>query len=173
MSRIISYQPLYKADFKRVNEEAITETFPLEPHDLDQLDHPETFILSNGGVILLAEQDGLIVGTVALVNTGPGEFELIKVAVTKTYRGTGLGRQLCEAAIEFARKHKAKKVWLEANSALTTAIHIYESLGFVHVPLAPSLYARADVRMELNLAETGRWMPQAAESHSSYTRRKF
>lgn len=173
MSRIISYQPLYKADFKRVNEEAITETFPLEPHDLDQLDYPETFILPNGGTILLAEQDGLIVGTVAMINTGPGEYELVKVAVTREYRGSGLGRQLCEAAIEFARKNKAKKVWLEANSALTNAIHIYEELGFKHVPLAPSLYSRADVRMELNLAEAGRWMPQAMEGRPSYIRRKL
>jgi putative acetyltransferase len=164
MSRIISYQPLYKADFKRINLEAISETFPIEPHDREQLDHPETYILADGGAIFLAEFEGLIVGTVGMVHTGLGEYELVKLAVTKSWREIGLGRRLCEAGIDYARQNGARRVWLEANSALKPAIYIYESLGFEHIPLAPSLYARADVRMELRLSEVSRWRPQPLHS---------
>jgi putative acetyltransferase len=164
MSRIISYQPLYKADFKRINLEAISETFTPETHDLEQLDHPEAYILTNGGAIFLAEYEGLIVGTVGIAHEGLGEYELVKLAVTRSWRKIGLGRRLCEAAIDHARRNGARRIWLEANSALTAAIHIYESLGFESVPLAPSLYDRADVRMDLRLSEASRWMPQVLQS---------
>lgn len=171
MNRIISYQPLYKADFKRINAEAISETFPLETHDLEQLDQPETYILANGGTILLAEYEGLIVGTVGLVYSGPGEYELVKLAVSQSWREIGTGRRLCEAAIEHARRQGARRIWLEANTALKSAIHIYESLGFVHIPLAPSPYSRANVRMELRLTDSGRWMPYSTNRRWSVNRK--
>jgi putative acetyltransferase len=171
MSRIISYQPLYKADFKRINLEAISELFPVETHDLEQLDQPDTYILANGGAIFLAEYEGLIVGTVGIAHTGLGEYELVKLAVTRSWREIGLGRRLCEAAIEFVRRNGGRRIWLEANTALTAAIHIYEGLGFEHIPLAPSLYNRADVRMELRLNEAGRWMPQGLQAGWSVSRK--
>lgn len=171
MNRIISYQPLYKADFRRINAEAISESFPLETHDLEQLDHPEAYILANGGAILLAECEGLIVGTVGLVCSTPGDFEMVKLAVSKSWREIGLGRRLCEAAIDYARRQGARRIWLEANTALEPAIHIYESLGFVHIPLAPSAYSRANVRMELRLTDSSRWMPFPANRGMSVNRK--
>ena len=46
------------------------------------------------------------------------------------------------------------RLYLETNHVLTTAIRLYESVGFKHLDanrIIPSQYARADVYMELVL----------------------
>ncbi|MBO0934523.1 GNAT family N-acetyltransferase [Fibrella sp. HMF5036] len=154
-TRIISYAATYQPDFKRINLEWISESFAVEPHDLEQLDHPEDHILPRGGAILLALRDNTILGTVAMINTAEvdatkPDFELAKMAVAKEARGLGIGRLLCEAAIDFARQAGASRVWLESNRKAVAAIQLYLSLGFVEAPLKPSPYTRADIYMELN-----------------------
>ena len=149
MVNIIRYEPRYQADFKRINVAWIQEAFVVEPHDLEQLDHPEIYILPNGGEILLAEYQGEIIGTVAIVRTGAHEFELAKMGVSSSARGLGAGKILCHAAIEYARNAGAALLWLESNRKAVTAIHIYRAEGFVEKPMLPTPYARADIRMEL------------------------
>lgn len=150
---IISYEAPYQADFKRINLEWISDMFAVEPHDLEQLDHPEDHILPNGGTILLALRGNDVLGTVALINTTkPGdalEFELAKMAVAKEARGLGIGRLLCEAAVDAARQAGASRVWLESNRKAVVAIQLYLSVGFIEIPLKPSPYTRADVCMEI------------------------
>jgi putative acetyltransferase len=50
-----------------------------------------------------------------------------------------------------ARALGATKLTLATNSKLPNAIHLYESLGFRHLPPEPSPYARANVFMEMDL----------------------
>ena len=151
--QIIPYSVAYQPDFKRINLEWISESFAVEPHDLEQLDHPEDHILPHSGVILLAKQGDEVLGTVALINTTkpgePLEFELAKMAVSKTARGLGIGRLLCQAAIDAARQSGSSRVWLESNRKAMAAIQLYFSVGFVEIPLKPSPYTRADICMEL------------------------
>jgi len=79
-------------------------------------------------------------------------FELAKLAVDRQARGAGLGRRLSRFAIERARKFEATRVALVSSTKLTTALRLYESMGFVHMPLPADLpYATADVYMELEL----------------------
>lgn len=148
---VIPYSPEYQPDFKRLNVAWISALFTLEPHDLEQLDHPEIHILPNNGAILLARLDSEIVGTVAMIKTGEGEFELAKMSVTPAVQGRGAGNLLALAAIDYARQQQARVVWLESNRKAEAALRLYERVGFREVPLIPSPYARADVRMELVL----------------------
>ena len=72
-------------------------------------------------------------------------------------RGRGTGRQLLNAAVDRARALGACSLFLGSNRRLTTAVGLYESAGFHHVPrerVGPLPYARADVFMELPLART-------------------
>ncbi|NID11705.1 GNAT family N-acetyltransferase [Fibrivirga algicola] len=163
-TRIISYEPHYQASFKQINIDCISDLFTVEPHDLEQLDHPELHILPNDGEILLAQQEETIVGTVALIRTGSDEFELAKMGVARGARGLGIGRLLCEAAVDYARQKGARRVWLESNKKAAAAVQLYESIRFVHIPLRDSPYARADVHMELMLElTTPRQTPVASE----------
>jgi len=146
---IVPFNPKYAADYKKLNIAWIEKYFVVEEHDIEQLDNPDTYIISKGGYILFARYEGKIVGTCALIKTGENEFELAKMAVSENMRGKQIGRQLGLAVLEQARNVAAKRVWLESNRILTTALHLYSTLGFVEIPVTSTPYARADIRMEI------------------------
>jgi GNAT superfamily N-acetyltransferase len=80
-----------------------------------------------------------------------GVYELVKMAVTESYRGKGISRLLIERCLYKAREIGAKKVTLFSNHQLERAIGLYEKYGFNHVEVVNSPMETADVRMELIL----------------------
>lgn len=140
--------------FRTLNEEWIMSYFVLEEKDKETLGDPENTILRRGGHILLAYSGSDPVGCVALVSAGEGVYELSKMAVSPFLRGRGIGRLLLQHAISLARTLGATSLFLASSTKLPPAIHLYESVGFKHVPpesLPPSAYARSDVFMRLVL----------------------
>jgi GNAT superfamily N-acetyltransferase len=140
--------------FRTLNEEWITSYFVLEEKDKETLGDPENTILRKGGHILIGYAGPEPVGCVALVPMGGSVFEISKMAVSRHLRGRGIGRQLVERAIGLARTIGATSLFLGTSTKLPSAIHLYESVGFEHVPpesLPPNPYARADVFMRLRL----------------------
>ncbi len=140
--------------FKTLNEEWITRYFTLEPKDRETLNDPENTILKKGGQIFMAYADGQAVGCVALIPTAEGVLELSKMAVSPAMRGLGIGRRLLAHAVEQARVLGAKSLFLGSNVRLENAVHLYESIGFRHVPperLPNMAYTRANVFMEMPL----------------------
>jgi GNAT superfamily N-acetyltransferase len=153
---IREFKPGDDAAFRTLNEEWINRHFVLEPKDRESLLDPKGTILDAGGKILLAIRDGQPVGCCALLATGPGEFEVAKMAVTESCQGLGIGRILLERTIAEARAAGAHRLYLETNQKLVVAIGLYQSVGFRHLPaerVVPSPYARANVHMELYLAD--------------------
>lgn len=153
---IIPYDPAYQADFKRINMEWIEKYFTIEPEDERVLGDPEVAIVKPGGQILFARcrQSGEILGTCALIRQTDGSFELAKMGVSEAAQGRRIGKRLLQAAIELARKLEASHLSLETNSGLTTAINLYQKLGFVlhtEEPRHPSPFSRTDMRMRLVL----------------------
>ena len=67
-------------------------------------------------------------------------------------QGHGVGRQLCNVVLQFARELGATQVFLTSHTDLAPAIRLYESLGFRHEPLPAEVrYASANVYMTLSL----------------------
>jgi GNAT superfamily N-acetyltransferase len=64
-----------------------------------------------------------------------------------------VGRRLLQFAIDHARRLGARRLYLESNTKAAAAIHLYEELGFAHLPASAhhSKYARADTFMEMFL----------------------
>ena len=154
----IEFRPLEIGEdgtaFRTLNEEWISRYFVLEPKDRETLGDPENTILRKGGRIFMVWAGGEAVGCVALIPMGDGVYELSKMAVSPAMRGQGIGRRLLEYAIQQARTMGAASLFLGSNSVLKNAVHLYESVGFTHVPpekLPPMHYARADVFMEMAL----------------------
>lgn len=146
---ILQYDPQYAADYKRLNLDWIEKYFIVEAHDVEQLDNPYEYIISKGGFIFFAKYNDEIVGTCALIKTGDREYELAKMAVAESARGKHIGKLIGLAVIEQAKIAGAKRVWLESNRILTTALNLYSRLGFTEIPITSTPYARADIRMEL------------------------
>ncbi len=149
---IISYQDQHHDIFRKLNLEWLNHYDLAESHDLMILDDPKGTILDSGGVIYLAECNGEIVGSAALIKEHDGIFELAKMAVTAPYRGKGISKLLIEKCLETAKRLSAKKVTLFSNHQLETAINLYKKYGFVHVDPKDSPFVTADVKMELNLS---------------------
>ena len=146
--------------FRRLNEEWITQYFRMEAKDEKTFADPQGAILDQSGRILIATlPDGNgkdeRIGCCALIWMGDRTFEVAKMAVSPRHQGLGIGGRLLRAAIQTAARAGARRLYLETNHILIPAIHLYESVGFRHLDPAsvpPSPYARADVHMELLLA---------------------
>ncbi|HRO46713.1 GNAT family N-acetyltransferase [Agriterribacter sp.] len=151
MITILPYQPGYQPYFEKLNKAWLEKYFTIEPVDEYLLGNPEEAILKEGGKILFASYNGTIAGTVALKHAGNEAVEMIKMAVDESFRGLGIGRRLCEAAIDAAREMNAKKIVLYSEHSLKTALAIYRQYGFIHKPADRTKYKRADVYMELDL----------------------
>lgn len=128
---IIPYSSKHKKDFKRINVEWLEDMFYVEDYDLEVLSHPEKYILSKGGIILLARLNDEVVGTSALMPHRPGEVEFTKMGVSKKARGSGAGKALLEASLKTATELKATKLFLLTNKRCKAAIHLYRKYGFV------------------------------------------
>lgn len=129
--------------------EWLKKFFVVEPFDDEVLSNPEKYILNKGGHIYFALYGSEVVGTCALMKDSETAWELTKMAVTEKYQGLKLGRALAERVIKAFQGFGGGTLFLETNSALTPAIRLYESLGFVHQksPKPNSHYERADVYM--------------------------
>jgi GNAT superfamily N-acetyltransferase len=115
------------------------------------LDDPDSEIIERGGHIFVAVDDDHVVGVCSLVPASIGSFQLAKMAVSPEARGRGIGRLLGNAAIDRARNVGASTVELYSNTVLAPAIRLYESLGFVEVPLEGAEHVRSNIRMVLKL----------------------
>jgi putative acetyltransferase len=140
--------------FRELNEQWIAKYFRVEEHDVVQLSDPGRTILAPGGQIVMAVAGDEKIGCCALIFMRPGIFEVAKMAISERYRGQGIGRKLLEQTIAQAKTMGAHTLELASNWKLANAVHLYESLGFRHLPperVEPTPYARANVFMELNL----------------------
>ncbi|MDP1699338.1 MAG: GNAT family N-acetyltransferase [Aestuariivirga sp.] len=144
---IIPFESRYSGDFKQLNLEWLEKYFEVEAADKEVLSQPH-LIIEQGGALLLAKCGEQIIGTCAVIHEGDGHFEISKTSVTAAFQGQGIGRKLLLAALGAFKSLGGKELHLETNSALTSAIALYESSGFVHAkrPM-PSPYARANVYM--------------------------
>jgi putative acetyltransferase len=148
-----TFRPGDEEAFRVLNERWISTIFTLEAADREVLNDPHGQILNDGGEICVAEIDGAVVGCCALIAIGTAEYELAKMTVSEAARGRGIGRKLLQFVIDQARSMGAHRLYLESNTKVADAIHLYEELGFRHLP-APehvSKYARADTFMEMFL----------------------
>ena len=151
MTTIVDYADEYQSAFKQLNEEWITSRFVLEEIDKAILSDPRGTIINKGGRILVALYNGQPAGVVALVpaKISGYDFDIEKYAVGSQWQGRGIGTALIIAVIDLAKSLGAKRLFLETNSTLQAAIHVYKKLGFTQVYDFPTEYARADVLMEL------------------------
>lgn len=146
--QIIPFAVEHRAAYRDLNLEWVSTYFRVEPHDEEQLSHPER-ILEDGGEIWLARLDGVIVGTGVLFSEGNGSYEIAKMAVRPDIRGKGIGKKILEMLIRRFRERGGRRLWLQTNSRLENAIGLYRRFGFVDfTPDRPSPYERANVFME-------------------------
>ncbi|MCG8709885.1 GNAT family N-acetyltransferase [Brenneria sp. 4F2] len=83
------------------------------------------------------EYEGEIVGgggIAPLVGGDKDVCELQKMYFLPVLRGKGLAKRLALQALDFARRHGFRRCYLETTGHLTSAIQLYQSLGFEPIP---------------------------------------
>lgn len=150
---ISPWKSQFKDAFHDLNREWIDRYFGSEEKDIHVLKNPEEKILAKGGMVFFALINGRPVGTGALIKLPKNRFEVVKMAVSRAYRGAGIGEKLLTYMTEWARKQGSKILELETNSQLIGAIKLYNRLGFIQKahPKGKSDYDRVDVYMEMEL----------------------
>ncbi|CAH0259826.1 hypothetical protein SRABI118_03187 [Massilia sp. Bi118] len=118
--------------------------------------------LSANADLLVAEQDGEIVGAVAHVAPGkpradffPDEWSVIRMLVVDpARRGQGAGRALVAGCLRLAREAGAPFIGLHTSPVMASAQRMYEAIGFVRdrdlapirgVPYGRYVLAAADI----------------------------
>ena len=132
--KIVPYEPCYQSAFRTLNEEWITAYFRMEEADYKALDHPKEYILDKGGAILVALYKDEPVGVCALCKMDHPLYD-------------------CEAVVNKAKELGGKRIFIESNTRLKPAIHIYHKLGFKELPEYHTTYERGDIQMELMIEE--------------------
>jgi len=104
--------------------------------------------LSKAGEIIVAEDQGWIVGGVAYLGPHrpkPHYFDcawpIIRMLVVKpSARGKGIGRLLTEECVRRARRDKSLIIALHTTPIMTVALPMYLRMGFTKLRDAPDIY---------------------------------
>ncbi len=116
----------------------------------------ELFNNTPGSYYYIATIDNNVVGGAGIFpteNLPEGTCELVKLYLHKDARGTGLGKQLLNTAMQWAKENGYTQVYLESMPELSKAVTIYENVGFkrIHQPLGNSGHCGCDIWMVKNL----------------------
>lgn len=149
---IIPFTIELKEPIKTLNLEWLHKYFKVEPQDEKVLSDPQGQIIDKGGMIFYAQYNNKIVGTASLLKINNTTFELSKMAVSDGNQGLGIGKKLIEHCLNEAKKKGIQKLILYSNRKLLPAIHLYESFGFIEIPVEEGVYERADIKMEKKLS---------------------
>jgi ribosomal protein S18 acetylase RimI-like enzyme len=102
------------------------------------------------GRLLLAVDDSLVLGCVALRPLQGSDCEMKRLYVRHQARGSGLGHLLTVSILDEARTAGYRRVLLDTLPLIGQAIELYRSLGFQEVapyrpnPIAGALYFALD-----------------------------
>ncbi len=101
------------------------------------LDDIETNYLKREHTFIVAEIDGKLVGTGALLTESQNTGRIVRISVSQARRRNGIGRALVTRLLSIARQKNFKQVRVATTPGWHDAIELYRRCGFTE-------YARND-----------------------------
>jgi ribosomal protein S18 acetylase RimI-like enzyme len=103
------------------------------------------------GCLLIARQDGLACGCIALGRLTDDICEMRTLFVRPEFRGSGAGRKLAETCLEQAQLLGYRAIRLDTLAFMEGAQSLYQSMGF-H-PIEPYLDLSAELKLKIRFFE--------------------
>jgi len=140
---VITFRDAFEADLPAVVRLLADDQFG-QGRERDETPLPESYargfraMLAQGGRLILAEQDGLVVGCLQLnvihgvSQQGQSRAQVEGVRVDSARRGSGIGAALMRYAMAEARTAGCGVMQLTTNSSRVEAQRFYARLGFTH-----------------------------------------
>ena len=121
-------------------------------------DHLFEVFQKEKSIYYVAELNGVIVGGAGIYPSDglpPDVCELVKMYLLPAARGLGLGKELIEHALDFAKTAGYQQVYLETMPELKQALKVYEKFGFTYLngPMGNTGHFGCDRWMILSLVE--------------------
>jgi putative acetyltransferase len=115
-------------------------------------DHLFEMFQQPGSTYFVAEEEGVVLGGAGIYpSDGLPEqtCELVKMYLRPEARGKGLGRQLIDQCLQFAKGSDYLQVYIETMPELKKAVTVYEKFGFEYLdgPLGNTGHFGCDVWM--------------------------
>jgi putative acetyltransferase len=148
-------QPGDNAALASIIRDSLTEFGANKPGTVyydDTTDHLYELFQQPGSIYYVAEQDGELLGGAGIYPSEGlpiGTCELVKMYLRKDVRGKGLGKQLIETVLTFAKVFGYTNVYIETMPELRKAVSVYEKFGFTYLdgPLGNTGHFGCDVWM--------------------------
>ena len=145
---LVQFEDKYRQAFIDFNTDWIVTYFgKLEPHDLETFDKIDEE-LRNGAMIFFAVENDIPLACCMSMPMEGDTWEICKLGSNKELPHKGAGSLVFRAAMEWAQKHDAKRLFILSNSRLKPALHIYEKHGFKEIKLDVYGYERGDIAFE-------------------------
>jgi GNAT superfamily N-acetyltransferase len=85
------------------------------------------------GLLLLATDDGDVVGTAAMKRIGPDTAEIKRMWVDPSRRGNGVGREMLDRLVSGAHASRYRRIRLDSPDFMVAAHGLYRSSGFADI----------------------------------------
>ena len=148
---VIQWDPAYRQVWYDLCYAWLDQYDLIEEEDLRIMRDPEGVILAPGGQILLAVEDGRLLGALSLIPEGEGCYELAKMGVNAAYRRRGVADALMAEAHLWAHRQGAHKLMLFTNRKLEAAQYLYAKWGFAEICAPDEKFLLSDKQMEKRL----------------------
>jgi ribosomal-protein-alanine N-acetyltransferase len=89
---------------------------------------------------------GVVTVGYGILSVAAGEAHLLNLCVADAYRCRGIGRRLLVHLLVAAGEAGAREAFLEARPSNTSAIRLYQSLGFIQIGMRRGYYQAVDGR---------------------------
>ena len=114
------------------NEKLVYTIVPVEPYEREVHAEDVDYGFDDAGpTIFFAQVDGQLAGRIKMLRWWNRFAYVEDIVVNPEFRGRGVGRQLLERGIQWARENNLPGVMLETQDDNVPACTLYESCGFV------------------------------------------
>ena len=119
----------FLGSLKSAESRVVAKYYPEDAYQ-ELMNQIEVLHAPPGGGLRLALLEDTPIGCGMFHTLSPGVLEIKRVFLTPDARGSGAGRKIVEVLIEDCRAAGAHKINLDTGRNLSSAIQLYESLGF-------------------------------------------